>query len=227
MKLKKIASLALAGIMAVSMLTACDTASNGNTNGGDDVVVTPAPTSIVTAVNNGQSATNKVKINFTSDASLDAALTKAVKAVGDKNGKGELENYMTNLTGVKVGISEVTETTGVTSETVGFWPHQKIEWSTDSNVDGKVITEMDVIRIDNLLSEDAALKNVAKKIDEVVAELDATTYGNFSADEKYADYAYAGTVSMVSAVNVDGTTSYFVAYTITQTTSIKTLAPEA
>ena len=227
MKLKKIASLALAGVMAVSMLTACDTASNGNTNGDDDVVVTPAPTSIVAAVNNGQSATNEVKINFTSDASLDAALTKAVKAVGDKNGYDELDNYMTNLTGVRVGINEVKETTGVTSKKVGHGPFQKTVWSTDSSFDGKVITEMEVFRIDNALSEDAALKNAAKKIDNVVVDLHATTYKNFSADNKYADYAYAGTVSMVSAVNVDGTTSYFVAYTITQTTSIKTLAPQA
>ena len=36
MKLKKIASLALAGIMAVSMLTACDTTSNTPDTGDDD-----------------------------------------------------------------------------------------------------------------------------------------------------------------------------------------------
>ena len=35
MKLKKIASLALAGIMAVSMLTACGESGNGN-NGGEN-----------------------------------------------------------------------------------------------------------------------------------------------------------------------------------------------
>ena len=43
MKLKKIASLMLAGIMAVSMLTACDTASNS----GDDNGITP-PTDDIT-----------------------------------------------------------------------------------------------------------------------------------------------------------------------------------
>ena len=43
MKLKKIASLLLAGIMAVSMLTACDTASNS----GDDNGITP-PTDDIT-----------------------------------------------------------------------------------------------------------------------------------------------------------------------------------
>ena len=35
MKLKKIASLMLAGLMAVSMLAGCQTASNGGNNGGE------------------------------------------------------------------------------------------------------------------------------------------------------------------------------------------------
>ena len=35
MKLKKIASLMLAGVMAVSMLAGCSTASNGGNNGGE------------------------------------------------------------------------------------------------------------------------------------------------------------------------------------------------
>ena len=35
MKLKKIASLMLAGVMAVSMLAGCNTTSNGGNNGGE------------------------------------------------------------------------------------------------------------------------------------------------------------------------------------------------
>ena len=53
MKLKKIASLAMAGVMAVSMLAGC---SGTNVDDDNDVVVTPSASSIVTAVNNGQSA---------------------------------------------------------------------------------------------------------------------------------------------------------------------------
>ena len=43
MKLKKIASLALAGVMAVSMLAGCSTTSTTpeGPNGGDDVITTP------------------------------------------------------------------------------------------------------------------------------------------------------------------------------------------
>ena len=224
MKLKKIASLALAGVMAVSMLTACDTASNGNTDGNDDVIVTPVPTSIVTAVNDGQSATNDVKINFTSDATLDAALANAVKSRGDIGTQTEIEKVISGLTGVKVGIDEVKGETGWTYHDGIFGIGT---WTLDTSVDGKSITELAVMRLDGVLSEDAALKNAAKRIDNVVAELTATTYGRVSADDKYTDYAYTGTVSMVSAETVAGTTNDFVAYTITQTTSVKTLAPQA
>ena len=227
MKLKKIASLMLAGIMAVSMLAGCKTVDNSGDNGNDDVVVTPSASAIVTAVNNGQSATNDVKIDFTSDTSLDAALTKAVEAVGDRAGHGELAKYMKGLTGVEIGINKVTELTGWTSEKHGWGWHQWTEWTLDTGVDGKVITEMAVERIDGVLSEDAALRKAAAMVNDDVAELDATTYGKVSADDKYTDYAYAGTVSMVSAENVNGSTSYYVAYTITQTTSVKTLAPQA
>ena len=217
MKLKKIASLALAGVMAVSMLTACDTASNGNTDGNDDVIVTPVPTSIVTAVNDGQSATNDVKINFTSDATLDAALANAVKSRGDIGTQTEIEKVISGLTGVKVGIDEVKGETGWTYHDGIFGIGT---WTLDTSVDGKSITELAVMRLDGVLS-------AAKRIDNVVAELTATTYGRVSADDKYTDYAYTGTVSMVSAETVAGTTNYFVAYTITQTTSVKTLAPQA
>ena len=227
MKLKKIASLMLAGVMTVSMLAGCKTVDNSGDNGNDDVVVTPSASAIVAAVNNGQSATNDVKIDFTSDTSLDAALTKAVKAVGDQAGYDELAKYMKGLTGVEIGIDDVTELTGWTSEEHGRYPFQWTEWTLDTGVDGKVITEMDVKRIDGVLSEDAALRKAAAMVDDDVAKLDATTYGKVSADDKYTDYAYAGTVSMVSAENVNGSTSYYVAYTITQTTSVKTLAPQA
>ena len=49
--------------------------------------------------------------------------------------------------------------------------------------------------------------------------------GTTVSGQKYCDYSYAGSVSMVSVVNVYGETTYCFAYTITQTTTVKTLAP--
>ena len=82
MKLKKIASLALAGVMAVSMLAGCST-TNGNTtpNPDDDVTVTPVA---------GKSAVFEaaltdladVKISMSDSADLQAALDTAAQNVG-------------------------------------------------------------------------------------------------------------------------------------------------
>ena len=71
MKLKKIASLMLAGVMAVSMLTACDAANNdGDDNQGDDSIVIPVDNSLATAVNKELSAAVKNTLTITADASL-------------------------------------------------------------------------------------------------------------------------------------------------------------
>ena len=59
MKLKKIASLALAGIMAVSMLAGCNGSSSSSTTTERETT-----TGIVAAVNNGQDKTNEVKVNL-------------------------------------------------------------------------------------------------------------------------------------------------------------------
>ena len=133
MKLKKIASLALAGVMAVSMLTACDTASNGNTNGNDDVIVTPVPTSIVTAVNDGQSATNDVKINFPTDDDADWVkigdyyyYTEAVPVAGEG-----VENWTTPLfTGVDV-INEALKTNADAKFSVYVY-HESVQADPDN-----------------------------------------------------------------------------------------------
>ena len=89
MKLKKIASLMLAGVMAVSMLTACDTTSNdGDDNQGDDNIVIPVDDSLATAVNNELSAAVKNTLPITADSNLEAAL----KAVADKIATEDLKN---------------------------------------------------------------------------------------------------------------------------------------
>ena len=86
MKLKKIASLMLAGIMAVSMLTACDTASNS----GDDNGITP-PTDDITPAGYSQtildSTSNVIKSMTTARDSqmLKDAVDAAANSVNDYN----------------------------------------------------------------------------------------------------------------------------------------------
>ena len=222
MKLKKIASLMLAGVMAVSMLAGCNSAPvDDNTGDNNGNVVTP--TSIVTAVNNGQSATNRVKIDFTADAALDSALTKAVKSIGDRWDSTGLNVELVRLTG-NDRIGNQTFYTGDANTNFGTTVDPNYDpWK---NIDGTVIEGMAAMPLMNVMSDKAtAEKAAAKIINEVVAELDDTTYaeGVTVSGDKYCDFSYTGTVSMVSSVENDGTVNYYFAFVITQTTAVKTL----
>ena len=80
MKLKKIASLMLAGIMAVSMLTACDT-----TNAGDDTVVPPAedttPAGYSATILNGTGSNTKSLMTSEDSAMLENAVKAAASSI--------------------------------------------------------------------------------------------------------------------------------------------------
>ena len=73
MKLKKIASLMLAGIMAISMLTAC----GDNSDEGEANSQVPATSNVVDYANQTLSAVSKEYMTYKSSASLDAELKKA------------------------------------------------------------------------------------------------------------------------------------------------------
>ena len=80
MKLKKIASLALAGIMAVSMLTACDTTSNNQPNVPEE----PTASDVVSAVEAGIKSWNSdLEITVKSSDNMDAAIEKVFDTYTD------------------------------------------------------------------------------------------------------------------------------------------------
>ena len=83
MKLKKIASLALAGVMAVSMLTACDTTSNtpGDPNGDGDVITTPV-NDMTSAFQLEMTEKAKMKVNMSYSSDLQDDLAYAAGEVG-------------------------------------------------------------------------------------------------------------------------------------------------
>ena len=231
MKLKKIASLMLAGVMAVSMLAGCS--GKGTTdpeNPTDDPIVVPE-TGIVAAVNNGQDADNDVKINFTSDATLDAALASAVKALGEKPGPEGLTKRVAKTLNMDAWMSDTfSKYYGMEKDwlVAGAIDSNKYNQAKD-NANGDVVKRVEVFTISSnaALSEDVAMEQAAKTIDAKIADMKATSYkkGTTVSGQKYCDYSYVGSVSMVSVVNVYGETTYCFAYTIAQTTSVKTLAP--
>ena len=83
MKLKKIASLALAGVMAVSMLTACNTTSNDNDDNQDDDIVIPVDDSFAVDINNELNTAQKNTLTITADSDLEALLNKVADKFDD------------------------------------------------------------------------------------------------------------------------------------------------
>ena len=91
MKLKKIASLMLAGIMAVSMLAGCGEASSNSTETPDVTPVTG-----VAATVNGELNANKDKISFTDDKVVTDLLTNYFKGLPGANAlRGRLMDLRT------------------------------------------------------------------------------------------------------------------------------------
>ena len=106
MKLKKIASLALAGIMAVSMLTACDTTSV-------DPEPTPNPdptpsTGYSSMLEDKMSVQVTNKTVFQDDANLNAALDYAVGNVGNDVITNEFVNNAVGVVNIGGGVRFIT-----------------------------------------------------------------------------------------------------------------------
>ena len=83
MKLKKIASLMLAGVMAVSMLTACGTSTADDTQKPDQSEE-PVVADVVSAVEKGIKAHNSdLEINVTTSQNMDAAIEEVFGTLTD------------------------------------------------------------------------------------------------------------------------------------------------
>ena len=91
MKLKKIASLMLAGVMAVSMLTACGGNTIDDTQKPEEPNVTPSTSASAQTLVNNMSKEAQNKVTAVSNGDLDAALKSAV------------EDYFSNADVVKYG----------------------------------------------------------------------------------------------------------------------------
>lgn len=198
MKLKKIASLVLAGLMAVSMLAGCGDNSSSNNNG---TVVEPGnSTIIVDAANDAQDPANKVKVTFTSDAKLLSALQGAIEL------KTPNADAIKKLTGAEV-VSSLPDLT-----------------ANDTSADEVVETMLVVGEVPGALNETAAAKMAGKEVNEIVKNLKKNTLNNSDpAGTKYYAYSYEGTIVMASSTDIAGNVTYYVAGTITRTAAKKTL----
>ena len=207
MKLKKIASLALAGIMAVSMLAGCNGASSNPT---DEPEVTPATGTA--ALINAELDSKKDIIEFKDDSKLQDALTTYFKsnpidnnilANVDDNGTDVYAAYGQGMAGVDDFVKSAMGVDGKISKVIN-----------DTNTSAKTGFDVYVVSAKNFVEENA-LKLVGQYIDN-------NSYVTLPEDNATKNYSYTGTVAAINATTKGGTAGvWIVAVTITQTPSDK------
>ena len=211
MKLKKIASLALAGVMAVSMLAGCKGNNSGSTGDQGNTVV--ETTGIAKELNDAQTPGNTVKVSFTSDSSFDADLAEAAKRAGQGATSNLVMTHLIAVSGIVTDKDYTFDETVVTDDTKGL--AAKV---MKDNSDCKSATDRTflVVTKSAYLTKDAAMADFANVADSIIAKLPAKTSDTVGAGESYYTFGYTGKASMVEVANNDGTTSYYFAVVLTQ-----------
>ena len=202
MKLKKIASLMLAGIMAVSMLAAC-----GSTTPNTDPTEpeTPVDSSFATAVNAELNDKQKAIVTFENDATL----SNALKAVADKFDSNTVNKNTTDwasgqvVTDFRVML-DCTDTDGISSD----WENRT------SNR-----TAADIIIVPGKYTEDGLAKEVAKFLGDKAVKQSVMKNGyNATATGKFYEYEYTGDIAVEAVVSLSGEVSaYIVGVVVNQT----------
>ncbi|OUN69043.1 hypothetical protein B5G12_11865 [Faecalibacterium sp. An58] len=226
MKLKKIASLALAGIMAVSMLAGCSNANNNNDDDQDDTVVVPVDDSLATAVNSELSAKVKNTLPITADANLEAAL----KAVADKIATADLINnsFITtsdtedvrHLMGLDKDASLTATANKGYLQPLASKNQYEDTWKYFTDVDS-VKTTVDLIVYDGDLTEEGLAHKVAGDLEALINNERMPNDGTVNygpSGKKTFDYDYTANIVSVKIDDMRGDNShYLVALKVVQT----------
>ena len=183
-----------------------------------------------------------MKVNFTVNSDLDAALAKAIEVYGTDAANSEVGDLITRLTGLETvefgGNIKAWENAGLLTSfgfingNVNYYKdyNDKVANPKAGNLDGDVYTLYSVSHF-RATSEEAALNQVAEVVDAMVAELaehsdpvnkngKPITSGS---DKKYYGYSYDGNISMVSVTTIYGVTNYYVVCVLNQTVAEKTM----
>ena len=210
MKLKKIASLALAGIMAVSMLTACGEANNNDdTQKPTEPDVTPAAGYSAT-FENRLSALAASNIDMSDSADLNAALKAAMDFAADGHIAFDYDNKWNNTVTFIPSTKNGSDLNQVAIELISKADTDKESMTKDSAENTlKVLNPLtganyskdnvDVVMlyvVDGGLSTDAAVMEVADKVNIEIEKL-VKTYNTAGTHETTheVDYNYTGSVS--------------------------------
>lgn len=225
MKLKKIAALALAGVMAVSMLAGC--AGKGT---DDKTDMSKLGAAVVSEL--AKATTDKV--TFTADNSLTDAVT-ALKAKYGTNYDldtmkivelSEVSKSYPNTTKLVVSVVNPASVGSVSGTYVDLNEDAVSEEAVKDATKSQTATyKIDCSAVKGYTNTDAIAKALAAKIDSAVAA-DKTLVANSgkykaaSGYEARVDYTYTGVVSVYAETDAEtGVVSYYAYYTVTRTGS--------
>ena len=205
MKLKKIASLMLAGIMAVSMLAGCEGKSDNNEEKNP---VVPVTSDIVTWANDALDGKAKGVFKFESDAKVDEAL-KAVATDSTKYGSADIAAAMSNMTFAGAYDEDLSDEL---MDKLGL-DQASQSWFSNVTVDGKDKVVGYVYVLSDKLTEKAAIEVVADGTEA------AMTSTNFPTSKNNYNVDYSADISAVKVTAPDNAkhSVWVIATVITQT----------
>ena len=209
MKLKKIASLALAGVMAVSMLAGCNTASNNNDEPENPDAI-PSTSNSATVLHDNMKGDARKMTTPAANADLDSALKQVVDTYFNN------EDYLGVLTGSRVAQ--------VKYDNIAVNLEKALNAKSDIAVglnyllnNDKTTIAVELYCVEASVSDTYALEQVADKIENDIAGLkDKSNNGEYS-------YAYTVSASIVTkpvtSSIVEGITGgvKYIAVAVTQT----------
>ena len=174
MKLKKIASLMLAGIMAVSMLTACGDGSKAPVDDGTETPDVDVSTS-ASAETFVAALTNDARNNVTAvaNADLDAALEDAVEVYFNDwvaAYYGKFFNVPSVTTGFDADV-RYTQLGRAVAKAMSYAEDRIQDIDPDNSTAKKVAVE--TYAVNGSMSDQAILENLAAKMNESIRNLDA------------------------------------------------------
>ena len=209
MKLKKIASLMLAGVMAVSMLAGCNTASNNNDEPENPDAI-PSTSNSATVLHDNMKGDARKMTTPAANADLDSALKQVVDTYFNN------EDYLGVLTGSRVAQVKYDNIAVNLEKALNAKSDIAVGLNYLLNNDETTIA-VELYCVEASVSDTYALEQVADKIENDIAGLkDKSNNGEYS-------YAYTVSASIVTkpvtSSIVEGITGgvKYIAVAVTQT----------
>ncbi len=211
MKLKKIASLALAGIMAVSMLAGCK--DGGNTGDNDDTVVVPV-TGIVEYAND---ALDELKddLSFAGNSWLDGKLNDLATSVGNlpANAIGDAYDDNTDAAKTYTKLQEKLQS-ALTEDGKIVVNNSSVFGDNPDSTNSR--TWADVYLVSGRMDQESAIKAVIAEVESILT--DAKVVANVDIDKTTYSCEYAGEISALKVTNksLTGESAWVVAVVVEQ-----------